>query len=40
MALLPSLADDPRSQLAFVEAVLMAVSPEDPILIDPEGGMP
>jgi len=40
MPLLPSLADDPRSQLAFVEAVLMAVSPEDPILFDPEGGTP
>lgn len=40
MARLPSLADDPRSQLAFVEAVLMSVSPEDPILFDPQGGKP
>jgi len=37
--LLPSLAADPRSQLAIVEAVLLSVSSEETLLFDP-GGSP
>jgi hypothetical protein len=39
-AVSPSFAHDPRSQQALVEAVLRSVSADDPLFIDPEGGMP